>query len=167
MKTVLYAGVLIAALVASPVAQDKPKYGVTVTTEKGVDYTKLKTYSWGAVQHTALKSLDDAITKAVDRELQALGLAQAGQGQGDAIVTFAAFSRIDVDTKAAPTATGARPSQPIGTLAVQLTDPKTKARMLRLRADKPFDTKTKDLQAEVDKLVIELFAKYPTRTVKK
>ena len=84
--------VALLAVAAAPAAQ-KPKYGVTVTTEKNVDYAKFKSYSWTRGQPALNKSVDAAIVAAVDREMKALGLTKASTGTGDVLATYYSLSR--------------------------------------------------------------------------
>src|SRR5512138_3250352 len=107
MKRLLAGTVLIAAFVVSGSAQ-APKYGVTVTPEKGVDYSKFKTYAWTKGQPANTQAIDAQIVAAVDRELAALGMTKAASNP-DVLVTYYSVSRTDVDVKAKPDATGKRP----------------------------------------------------------
>jgi hypothetical protein len=142
------------------------KFGVTVTAEKGVDFSKLKTYSWTRGQRSPIKSIDERVVAAVDRELSALGMTKATTGDGDVIVGYGSLTRTGVDL--APKAdTKENLSQyAIGTLVVVFTDPASQKRVLRLRTDQPIETSSDKIGPEIDSAVAELFAKYPTRTSK-
>jgi hypothetical protein len=162
MKRLVVGSALIAALVVSAAAQT-PNYGVTVTPEKGVDYSKFKTYSWTKGQPANTQAIDAQIVAAVDRELAGLGMTKAASNP-DVLVTYYSVSRTDVNVKAKPDATGKRPEHWVGTLVVGLLDPPTRKRLLRMRVDKPIDVGPSELLAAINSAVAELFAKYPTRT---
>jgi len=147
-----------------PLAAQTPKYGVTVTTEKNVDYAKFKTYTWTKGQPSAVTSIDAQIVAAVDRELAALGMTKATSGHGDLLLAYYSLTRTDVDLKAKENANGTRPQYSVGTLVVALLDPGNRKRLLRLRADKPINTQPAELEAAINAVVKELFEKYPTRT---
>src|SRR5512133_3343382 len=100
MRPLVVGSVLIAALVAVASAQ-MPKYGVTVTADKGVDYSKFKTYSWTKGQPANAQTIDAQIVAAVDRELAGLGMTKAASNP-DVLVTYYSVSRTDVDVKAKP-----------------------------------------------------------------
>jgi len=151
----------LCAVVAVGVAGQNPKYGVTVTAEKNVDFTKFKTYTWTAGQPSFDKMIDARVIAAVDRELSALGMTKATSGPGDVLATYYSLSRTDVDTKAKADSKGVRPEQSVGTLVVALLDPADRRRLLRLRVDKPIDTEPAKLGAAIDSAVAELFQKYP------
>jgi hypothetical protein len=164
-RLMIGAAVMLGALVVSAAAQE-PKYGVTVTPEKGVDYSRFKTYSWTKGQPAHTQAIDAQIVEAVDRELAGIGMTKATSNP-DVLITYYSVSRTDVDTKAkADTATGLRPQRWVGTLVVALLDPPTRKRLLRLRVDKPIDVEPSQLQTAINSAVTELFAKYPTRTQK-
>jgi hypothetical protein len=165
MKTMLVMCVVLLAVAATPLAQ-KPKYGVTVTTEKGVDYAKFKSYSWTRGQPALNKNVDATIVAAVDREMKALGLMKASTGAGDVLATYYSLSRTDID----PTTKGddkGNPSQyQVGSLTVALLDPADRRSLLRLRIDTPIGSDRTALDSAIDAAVTEMFASYPTRTRK-
>ena len=161
-KRVILAFFLSAAVTVSPAAQ-MPKYGVTVTADKNVDFSKFKIYSWTQGQPSAVKAIDAQIVAAVDRELGALGMAKSTSGPGDVMVAYYSLTRTDVNVHGKADAEGKRPEYSVGTLVVAFLDPATRHRTLRLRADKPIETAPGKLEAAIDSAVNELFAKYPTR----
>jgi hypothetical protein len=165
MKRLIVAALLGAAATASTAAQ-MPKYGVTVTAEKNVDFAKVKTYTWTKGQPSAAKSIDARIVAAVDHELGALGMTKSASGPGDVMVAYYSLTRTDVDVNAKPDAEGKRPQYSVGTLVVALLDPGTRHRLLRLRTDKPIETAPGKLEPAIDAAVTELFTKYPTRAKK-
>jgi Domain of unknown function (DUF4136) len=159
-------GVVISvAVAAAPAAAQTPKYGVTATVEKNVDFASLRSYSWTKGQPSPDKSIDSRVIAAVDRELSALGLTQMPSGQGDVLVTYASLSRTDVDLKAKADE-GRRPESWVGTLVVALLDPATRRRLLRLRVDQPIEIDRETLGATIDSAVTAMFAKYPGRRSK-
>jgi hypothetical protein len=161
---VLIVSCLLMAVVPAPRAAQPRSYGVTVTAEKGVDFTGFKTYSWTAGRPSSIKTIDAQIVAAVDRELDALGMTKVDTGSPDVLVTYSSLSRTDVDTKAKPDEKGMRPEFAVGMLTVALLDPSARRPLLQLRADKPIDTDTAGLAAAIDAAVAEMFAKYPTRS---
>jgi hypothetical protein len=164
MKLSIAALMMSVLAVAGSAAQ--LQYGVTVKAEKGVDFAKFKTYSWSNGQPSPNKTVDAQIVAAVDRELKAVGLTKAESGPGDVVVMYYSLRRTDVDVKAKPDASGARPQFTVGTLAVALFDPPKKKQLLHMRLDKPIDTDPAQAGAIIDKAVAEMFQKYPTRAKK-
>jgi uncharacterized protein DUF4136 len=162
--TALFTATAFVAPPARPAAQ--PKYGVTVTKAKNVDFTKLKTYSWTKGVRTAMKEVDADVVAAVDRELADLGMTKATSGPGDVLVDYSAFQRTDIDVKAKPDSSGALPKVSVGTLAVEFLDPATRRQLLQLRADTPVTAVASELEATINRVVNEMFAKYPTRAKK-
>ena len=157
------AAIVVCVSLASGMAAQMPKYGVTVMPEKNVDYAAFKTYSWTAGQPSADKTIDAQIVAAVDRELGALGLIKAASGPGDVLATYYSLSRTDVNLKAKPDASGALPRYWVGTLVVGLLEPDSRRRLLRLRIDQPIEVDRSKLEATINDAVAAMFAKYPTR----
>ena len=164
MKCLIVSSIVVAAAVA--IAAQSPKYGITVTAEKGVDFAKFKTYSWMTGQPSAIKAIDTQIVTAVDRELAGLGMTKATSGTGDVMVSYASLTRTDVDLKAKPNAQGARPGYTVGSLLVALLEPPGRRQLLQLRVDEPIETQPEELAATIDRVVADMFAKYPTRQTK-
>jgi hypothetical protein len=164
MKSFSAALVLSVIAVAGVTAQ--LQYGVTVKAEKGVDFAKIKTYTWSNGQPAPNKTIDAQITAAVDRELQAVGLTKAASGPADVVVMYYSLRRTDVDVKAKPDASGSRPQFAVGTLAVALFDPPKKKQLLHMRLDKPIDADPAKAEDTINKAVAEMFQKYPTRAKK-
>ena len=67
----------LCGLLAAGAAAQMPKYGVTVTAEKNIDFAKFKTYAWMVGQPSSDKAIDARVIAAVDRELAALGFTKA------------------------------------------------------------------------------------------
>jgi Domain of unknown function (DUF4136) len=165
MKTLIAGLILGAAVVAS--AGQMPKYGVTVTVDKKVDFATFKTYSWTKGQPSALKQVDAEIMAAVDHELAGLGMTKAASGPGDVMVAYYSLTRTDVDLTGKEDA-AKLPQYQVGTLMVAFLDPASRARIVRMRIDKPItEANSAKLKPEIDEAVSEIFAKYPTRTEKK
>ena len=162
----MFLGCAVMLTLASADAGQMPKYGVTVTAEKNVDFTKFRTYSWTMGQPSALKTIDAQIVTAVDRELVALGMSKAASGSGDVLAAYYSVTRTDVNLKAKPDSKGLRPEYSVGTLVVALLEPSTRRRLLQLRADKPIDTEPSKLEAAINSAVTEMFERYPTRSAK-
>jgi hypothetical protein len=160
------AAIALTAIAAMPAAAQMPKYGVTVTAEKNVDFAKFTTYSWTEGQPSGVKAIDTHVKAAVDRELASLGMTKAASGPGDVLVAYYSLSRTDVDLKGKPDANGILPQYSVGTLVVALLEPSKRHRVLRLRVDKPIDAEPAKLAEAIDSAVAALFAKYPTRQSK-
>jgi len=161
----LFVGVLVSLAVAIAAAQ--PKYGVTVTPTKGVDFAKFKTYEWTNGQPARSKDIDGQIVAAIDKELKGLGFTKKEGGGSDVLVRYGSLQRTDVDLKSKPDdKTGMRPQMDVGTLVVDLLAPADKHQLLRMRLDKPIDTERSKLEAAINAGVAEMFSKYPTRTKK-
>jgi len=165
MRTILVMCAVLLVVVGAPAAQ-KPKYGVTVTTEKGVDYAKFKSYSWSKGQPALDKRVDTTIVAAVDRELKALGLTQAATGGGDVLVTYDSLSRTDIDPTAKADDKGNPSEYQVGSLTVAFLDPGDRRSLLRLRINTPIGSDRATIDSAIDAAVTEMFASYPTRTRK-
>jgi len=165
MPRMLILGIgMCVAVSAAAVSAQMPKYGVTATIDKQVDFAAFKTYSWTKAQPSADKRVDARVIEAIDREMRALGMSKAASGPGDVMVTYYSLSRHDVDVKAKADANGALPKYWVGTLVVALLAPPSRERLLRLRIDKPIEIEPAKLDVAIDDAVAALFAKYPTRT---
>ena len=164
-RLVMLAGFVLVALSLPLAAQ--PKYGVTVTADKGTDFTKLKSYVWQSGWDAADRKAHAQIITAVDKELKALGLELKASGPSDVIVKYASLRRIDVVADMKADANTPRQQIEVGSLQVVMLDPATKKELLRLRIDKPIDIAPDQMVATVNSAVTELFAKYPTRVPKK
>lgn len=163
-KSLIVSGILIAALAAPLAGQITQKYGVTVTPEKNVDYSKWVTYSWTRGQPSSVKAIDAQIVSAVDKELAGLGMSPAKSGSGDVLVSYGSLARTDVDVKAKPNEKGLKPEYPVGTLVVVFLDPSSRRRLLQMRTDKPIDsTEPAQITAAINSAVAEMFQSYPTR----
>ena len=161
MKHLMTMGVVLVTVTTAAAGQ-LTRYGVTVTPEKNVDYTKFKTYSWTKGQPSELKSIDAMITAAVDKEIASL-MTKATSGTGDVLVAYYSLSRTGVRTDGKPDDKGVRPQYSVGTLMVALLEPGTYRPLLRMRIDKPIDVSPAKQEAEINAAVAELFTKYPTR----
>jgi hypothetical protein len=163
----LRVGLLIVLIVLIGVvpalAGQTTKYGVTVTAEKGVDFSALQTYSWRRAQPASLKTIDDQIVAAIDRELGALGMTKEASGRSQVIVSYSSLTRTDVDLKGQTNGKGLLPEYTVGMLVVVIVDAVTERRLLRLRADVPIDTTADELESEINRAVSLMFAKYPLR----
>src|SRR6185295_5545896 len=98
----LIVGTCLCVAMSAGLAGQKPKYGVTVTAEKNVDFAKFTTYSWTQGQPSAVKAIDAQVKTAVDRELGALGMTKVTSGTGDVLAAYYSLSRTDVNLKEKP-----------------------------------------------------------------
>jgi len=143
------------------------KYGVTVTSDRKTDFTKIKSYSWETGSPSFDKGVNQQIIDAVDHELRSLGLEKRPAAPSDVMVSYASLQRTDVDVNAKATNKDAtRPQYPVGSLLVVMREPATRKELFRGRVDKPIDLDRDKLHAAIDQVVAEIFAKYPTRTQK-
>src|SRR5689334_16514845 len=94
----LVCGVIIAGALATAAA-DVTKYGIETTIDKRTNFSRLKTYTWTPGWSVWDESIDRQIVLAVDRELARRGLVKVDGAPGDAVVTYAAVQRRDVDPK--------------------------------------------------------------------
>jgi hypothetical protein len=84
----------LALVLASPL--NAP--AVKVDFNDKVDFAAFRSYGWKQTQEPARNSLNhEAITRAVERELEAKGLVKAASGQADLLVRY--FSKIEKRTK--------------------------------------------------------------------
>ena len=164
MKRLIVSCVLAAA--GATLAAQMPKYGVTVTAEKNVDFAAFRTYSWTSSQPSPSRAIDGQIIAAVDRELSALGMTKTTSEPGDVLVTYFSLSRTDVDLTAKADAQGLLPDYSVGTLVVAFLEPENRRRLLRLRIDRPIEIEAAKLEGAINSAVAEMFAKYPTRRKK-
>jgi uncharacterized protein DUF4136 len=162
----LIAGIGLCGVLGAVAAAQTPKYGVNVTAEKNVDFSKFKTYAWTVTQPSLDKVVDARVIAAVDRELAALGFTKAAEGSSDVLVTYASSSRTDADIKAKPDSKGSLPQYWVGTLIVAMMDPASKKQVLRLRIDQPIEIERAKLETTIDSAVNAMFAQYPTRRKK-
>jgi hypothetical protein len=145
-----------------------PKYGVTVTADKEVNFAGFKSYAWEHGWQAYDKQVDADIKAAIDRELGVVGLAKKDSG-GDLIVTYATLRRVDVDLKSKPTSADGKSGLKqfdVGTLVVLLLEPGTRKELFRGRVDKPIEIDRDHVKSIVDTAVTDMFAKYPTRVKK-
>ena len=162
-KMRLMLGLVVLAASIGAAAAQTTKYGVTVTPEKNVDYTKFHSYSWRRGQPSADKTIDAQIIAAIDRELATIGMKKIESGPSDVAVAYGSLTRTDVNLKAKPDAKGTLPQYPVGTLVVTMSDPASDRRLLRMRVDLPIDIQPGQLESSINQAVAMMFAEYPTR----
>jgi hypothetical protein len=163
MTRLLAVCLAVSVAVASPIAQTQ-KYGVTVTTDRKADFTKLKSYMWEKGWPSYDKTVHQQVVDAVDRELKGLGLEKRESDAADVMVTYATVRRTDVDLKSKPPTKNSQGTEyPVGTLVVLMREPGTGKELLRGKVDKPIELSPDKIGAVIDGVVSEIFAKYPTR----
>jgi hypothetical protein len=151
-------------MIAAVPAAQTPKYGVTVETEKGIDYAKFKTYAWTPGQPSPMKDVDAAIMAAVDKELAGLGMTKVPNAKADVLVSYASLTRADVNVNSRIRDSNEKQtSYSVGTLAVFLLEPASRKRILRLRADQPIESEPSKRDATIAAATQAMFAQYPTR----
>ena len=84
----------IAALLVFPVAA-----GVKVDHEDGVDFKSYRTYAWKPGTEAARPAVQEAIVRAVERELEARGLRKVTDRTADVYVVTVAFGEMDASVR--------------------------------------------------------------------
>jgi hypothetical protein len=159
MKPIVVSCIVLVAL--ATVIAGQTNYKVTATVAKDVDFDQLMTYSWTYGKPSLNKELDARIVAAVDRELAAAGLIKTLTVLGDALATYELVSRTELGL-VAPEDAG-QPPRWMGSINVSLLKPGNRWPMLQFRLGSPIVVETSQLHAEIDHVVMEMFAKYPGR----
>lgn len=151
-------------LVASSLvlAGQAPKYGVRVLTSSPEALAKAKTYVWIVSQPSPRKDVDAQVVAAVDRELRRLGFTKVESSPSDLEVTYGSVQRTDVDLKAKPSASGNLPEYAVGSLVIDLRSRNDHQSRFRVRADRPIDAASGELEAAINEAVSEMFKNFPT-----
>jgi len=145
-------------------AATMPKYGVTAKAAKHTDFTRLKTYAWTSGWAIFDKPTDRFVVAAIDRELAGLGLTRRDAEPCDVIVQYASLLRTDVDLKSKMSpVTKLRREYPVGTIVVLLLEPTSRRELFRGRIDVPLETKPEKLEQQLNRVIAQVFVKYPTR----
>lgn len=162
MKKFVLAVCLLALMVPAVAHAQK----VTVLqSDKSADVTKFKTYEWTPGHKALDPAWDKAIVAAIEKELAAKGL-KPGK-PGNVLVAYHAVQREDVDlstfdAKAAATGTQAAQVIKVGTLALELRNPATRAVIWRVAGEGAIkDVAPAERDAFIAKMVTALFEKYP------
>jgi len=130
MKTVAAVALVCVALAAASAAYTT-KYGSSVTSiDPTTDFSKLKTYGWLDSHIVVDDELHEQIVSAIDKEFGALGMARVPSTSADVVVTYAAYSRTDVNTKGKEIAKGVRPTYGVGILVVTVLAPQNMKTLL-------------------------------------
>jgi hypothetical protein len=148
------------AAVASPTKV--PGQGAS---DKRIDFSKIRTYTWMDGWPAFDPSIDWQIEGDVDRELAALGLTKLTAEPSDTVVTYAAIRRTDVDvkTRVSPDS-DLRREYPAGTVIVVLLDPRNRRELFRGRADMPLQSDPAQTRAcRFEPPSTQMFSRYPTR----
>ena len=159
MKTLILPALCTLLAIASMASTTK--YRVKVTADPGTNFSKVRTYSWLPSHIAADEDVHLKIVAAIDRELQAVGVLEAPSGFADVVVTYAAYSRTDVNTSAKEVEKYVHPTYPVGILVVSLLEPKTLREVLELRVAAPFTRPERG--AVINETVQAMFRRYPYR----
>ena len=157
--------VLLAVLgFAHASAASPTKYLVTVRSDKRVDFSTIRTYTWMAGWPAFDPSIDWQIEADVDRELAALGLTKLTAEPCDTVITYAAIRRTDVDvkTRVSPDS-DLRREYPAGTVIVLLLDPRNRRELFRGRADMRLQSDAARRRTQIRDAIALMFSRYPTR----
>ena len=160
MKPIVVSCIVLVAL--TTVTEGQTRYKVTATVAKDVDFNQLMTYSWTYGKPSLNKELDAWIVAAVDRQLEAAGLIKTIAVLGEALVTYEVASRTELGLGTPEDGAG-QPLRWRGTFNVSLLKPGNRWPMVQFRLGTPIDVETSQLHAEIDLVVMEMFAKYPAR----
>jgi hypothetical protein len=138
------------------------KYVVKVRADKRTDFARIKTYAWMVGWPAFDPSVDWQIEADVERELAALGLTKLPGEPCDAVLTYAAIRRTDVDVKSKVSPeTGLRREYPAATLVVLLLEPHSRREMFRGRATLALERDPARLRTQIRTAIAQIFAKYP------
>ena len=152
------------ALVGAVMSVPTPRHRVTVKADQHTDFRAIHSYAWTPGWASFDRVLDRHIVEAVDTALAALGLTKRTETASDVIVTYGALRRTDVDLHAAPSPHSRTcPEYPVGTLVVLMMEPASRREVFRARVDVPLETDTAKLEQQIDTIVAQMFAEYPTR----
>jgi hypothetical protein len=154
---------------AGAVAQQSPPVTVKSTLAKGVDVTKFKTYKWFEGQGAFDADLNKQIIAAIDKELGTLGLTKT-TATPDVLVTYHSLqsTRVDLKTWEAQGTGGAWKQYPVGTLVVNLLDPKSpQVQLWSARTDQPMVLERAQYMDTVNRFVSTIFQQWPTRLPQK
>ena len=150
--------------VVSAASASGTKYDVEVRADKRIDFAQIKTYAWMAGWPAFDASVDWQIEGDVDRELTALGLTKQMGEPCDAVLTYAAIRRTDVDVKSKVSPeTGLRNEYPAATIVVLLLDPRSRQEMFRGRATMALARDPATVRTQIRSAIAQIFAKYPDR----
>ena len=160
----MYIWLLSLAMLGAVVAAPVPKYRITVKAAKHTDFRALHTYTWTSGWVAFDHVLDRHIVAAIDTELASLGLVKRAAEPCDVIVTYGTLRRTDVDVHAErPHHSREFPEYPVSTLFVLMMEPGSRRELFRARVDVPVETDTAHLGQQIDTIVAQMFAEYPTR----
>jgi hypothetical protein len=157
--------VLLAVLGVAHAAVASPtKYLVKVRSDKRIDFSKIRTYTWMEGWPAFDPSIDWQIETDVDRELAALGVTKVTAEPCDTVVTYAAIRRTDVDvkTKVSPDS-DLRREYPAGTVIVLMLDPHSRRELFRGRADMALQSDPAQRRQQIRSAIAQMFSRYPTR----
>src|SRR6185503_17007887 len=126
------------ALLGAVMAAPMPKYRIVVKADKHTDFRTLHSYAWTNGWAAFDRVLDRHIVAAIDAELASLGFVKRGEESCDVVVTYGALRRTDVDLHAHRSPDGTYPEYPV-------------------------ETDTAHLEQQIDTVVAQMFADYPTR----
>ena len=107
------------------------------------------------------EQLHDQIVGAIDREFSALGMTRVPAASAEVVVTYAAYSRTDVNTKAHPIARDVQPTYAVGILVVSVLAPQNMKTLLELRGVTPVERASRS--AAVINTVADMFKLFPRR----
>ena len=152
------------AMLGAVMAAPAPKYRITVKVDKHTDFRALHTYTWTNGWAAFDRGLDRHIVAAIDAQLASLGLVKQEAEPCDVVVTYGTLRRTDVDVRAkVPHHSGTYPEYPVATLVVLVMQPGSRQELFRARVDVPVETDTAHLEPQIDAIVAQMFADYPTR----
>ena len=173
MKRILSISFLLVLVVAAAgLAQKAPGINVLVS-DKATDFSKFKTYEWGAGHKALDPTWHKAIIAAIDKSMAAQGLTIGAPA--DVVVEYHAVQSEDIDLRTFDNETPAQgaeraPAQIVrkGTLAIDLRDAASRKVIWRVAAERAIMATTgAESDAFVAKVVATIFESYPKAQSKK
>jgi hypothetical protein len=166
---------LLVLAVSSPVLAK-----VTVDWDDGVDFSKYKTYGWMEGTPASSSIVQGRINRAIEREIEAKGLAKLEQGKPDLYIVTHASVDNETRVSAHSFGYGGYPrwggwggwgstsvnvsSIPVGTLLVDLVDAETDELVWRSMASATVKSKPAKSEKQINKKVGKMFNQFPPPT---
>ena len=161
MKPTVVAILTCLAVAAPAMAQN---YGVTATTADNANFDSLETYAWLEGHGAYDRDIHRTIVAAIEQQLATAGLTTT-DGHADVFVVYHTLQRTDVDLETwrdTPDASGNRAdTYPVGTLVVNLLDPRTSEPLWHARIDERLELEPAQLEAQIIRAVAALFEEWP------
>ena len=152
--------VAVVVLFFAPFAAAQP----TIDYAKEINFAKYKSYGWTNGTPAVNPMIETSIRDAVDRELQAKGLARRSQNPDLYVATHASAREEELENW--PSMLQPVTTNRVGTLVVDLQDAKSKKVVWRGLTHKILAEKTQHVPKQVNKAVKKLFRNFPPKQKK-